>query len=91
MSAAAEGLSANLEQLKERQGNNTKCHTRPVSTKHRRRAITESPAVKADGVTDRAEGGEVLRRRLAERIRSGRLPVSREAAEDVRASGWARR
>jgi hypothetical protein len=90
-----------------------------VPTKHRRRAITESPAVKAaleelqselgddrielgelvvlgadaklTALRAEREGGEALRRRLAERIRSGSLPVSREAAEDVRASGWARR
>jgi hypothetical protein len=31
-----------------------------------------------------------LRRRLADRVRSRDLPVSREAAEEVRASGWAR-
>ena len=36
-------------------------------------------------------GGAELRRRLADRIRSGTVPVSREAAEEVRASGWARR
>ena len=41
----------------------------------------------------RAErGGEAaLRRRLADRVRSRELPVSLEAAEEVRASGWARR
>jgi len=41
----------------------------------------------------RAErGGRAeLRRRLADRVRSGTLPVSLEAAEEVRASGWARR
>ncbi len=37
------------------------------------------------------EGGANLRRRLANRVRSGELAVSREAAEQVRASGWARR
>jgi hypothetical protein len=36
------------------------------------------------------EGGQMLRRRLADRIRSRQLPVSRETAEEVRASGWAR-
>lgn len=41
----------------------------------------------------RAErGGKMeLRRRLADRVRSGAVPVSLEAAEEVRASGWARR
>lgn len=33
---------------------------------------------------------EALRRQLAHRIRSGSLPVDREAADDVRRSGWAR-
>jgi hypothetical protein len=37
------------------------------------------------------EGGIALRRRLADRVRSREIPVSREAAEEVRASGWARR
>jgi hypothetical protein len=37
------------------------------------------------------EGGEALRRRLADRVRSRELPVSQEAAAEVRASGWARR
>lgn len=36
------------------------------------------------------ENGAALRRRLAERVRSGEVPVSREAADEVRASGWAR-
>lgn len=36
------------------------------------------------------QGRKDLRRRLAERVRSRELPVSREAAEEVRASGWAR-
>jgi hypothetical protein len=36
------------------------------------------------------EGGAALRRRLANRVRSGALPVSLEAAAEVRASGWAR-
>ena len=31
---------------------------------------------------------EALRRQLADRIRSGSLPVDREAADDVRRSGW---
>lgn len=34
--------------------------------------------------------GEALRRRLADRVRSRRLPVSQEAAEEVRATGWTR-
>jgi hypothetical protein len=37
------------------------------------------------------EGGAALRRRLADRVRSRELPLSLEAAEEVRASGWARR
>jgi hypothetical protein len=89
-----------------------------MPTKHRRRAITETPTVQAaleelqselgDGRIElgelvvlgadakltalRAErdSGLVLRRRLADRIRSGDLPVSREAADEVRRSGWAR-
>lgn len=91
----------------------------PMPTKHRRRAITETPTVKAAleelqgelgaGRVDlgelivlgagvrlaalRAQRGdeEALRRRLADRIRSRALPVSREAADEVRAGGWARR
>jgi hypothetical protein len=41
----------------------------------------------------RAErGGRTeLRQRLADRVRSGNVPVSLESAEEVRASGWARR
>lgn len=31
-----------------------------------------------------------LRRSLADRVRSGEVPVSRERADEVRASGWAR-
>jgi hypothetical protein len=90
-----------------------------MPTKHRRRAITETPTVKAaleelqsEMGGDRVElgellllgagtklaalraqrgDGEALRRRLADRIRSRELPVSREAADEVRASGWARR
>jgi hypothetical protein len=90
-----------------------------MPTKHRRRAITETPSVQAaleelqselgEGhielgelvvlgagtklATLRAErdSGAELRRRLADRIRSGDLPVSREAADEVRRSGWARR
>ena len=37
------------------------------------------------------EGRTELRRRLADRVRSGTVPVSLEAAEEVRASGWTRR
>ena len=37
------------------------------------------------------EGGAALRRRLADRVRSRDLPVSLDAATEVRASGWARR
>ena len=37
------------------------------------------------------EGESALRRRLADRIRSRELPVSLEAADEVRAAGWARR
>jgi len=36
------------------------------------------------------DSGAELRRHLADRIRSGDLPVSREAADEVRRSGWAR-
>ncbi len=89
-----------------------------MPTKHRRRAITETPSVKAaleelqaalggDRIelgelvvlgadaklaALRAEGehGKALRRRLADRVRSRQLPVSREAAEEVRSSGWTR-
>ena len=39
-----------------------------------------------------AERGDVTarRRRLAERIRQGDVPVDRDAADEVRRSGWAR-
>jgi hypothetical protein len=37
------------------------------------------------------EGGAALRRRLADRVRSRELPVSLDAAAEVRAAGWARR
>jgi hypothetical protein len=33
---------------------------------------------------------QALRRRLADRVRSGALPVDAAAAEEVRRSGWAR-
>jgi hypothetical protein len=90
-----------------------------MPTKHRRRAITETPPVQAALAElqaamgdDRIELGELvvlgadaklaalraerlgettLRRRLANRVRARELPVSREAADEVRASGWARR
>ena len=90
-----------------------------MPTKHRRRAITETPSVQAaleelqnELGSDRIElgelvvlgagarlaalraereGGEELRGHLAARVRSRQLPVSREAAEEVRASGWTRR
>jgi hypothetical protein len=90
-----------------------------VPTKHRRRAITETPAVQAaleelqselgerrielgelvvlgaetrlSALRAERDGGVELRRRLADRIRSGDLPVSREAADEVRRSGWAGR
>ncbi len=90
-----------------------------MPTKHRRRAITETPALKAaldelqkEIGEDRVELGELvllgadaklaalraerddrtaLRRYLADRVRARDLPVSREAADEVRASGWARR
>lgn len=89
-----------------------------MPTKHRRRAITETPPVQAAleelqnalgddrielgelvvlgadvklaALRAEREGGAALRRRLADRVRSRDLPVSREAAEEVRASGWAR-
>jgi hypothetical protein len=89
-----------------------------MPTKHRRRAITETPPVQAaleelqNAMGDerielgelvvlgadtklaalRAErdGGKELRRRLADRVRSRQLPVSPEAADEVRASGWVR-
>lgn len=90
-----------------------------MPTKHRRRAITETPPIQAalkelqsELGSDRIELGElvvlgadakiaalraeregetVLRKRLADRVRLRELPVSRVAAEEVRASGWARR
>jgi hypothetical protein len=89
-----------------------------VPTKHRRRAITETPSVhaaleelqselgerpielgelvvlgadvKLAALRAERDGGAELRRRLADRIRSGDLAVSREAADEVRRSGWAR-
>jgi hypothetical protein len=36
------------------------------------------------------EGDATLRRRLADRVRARAVPVDREAADEVRASGWAR-
>lgn len=47
--------------------------------------------VKLAALRAEREGGAALRRRLADRVRSGELPVSLEAAAEVRASGWARR
>ena len=91
----------------------------PMPTKHRRRAITETPSVQAAleelqselgddrielgelvvlgagaklaALRAEREGGAGLRQRLADRVRARNLPVSIEAAEEVRASGWARR
>jgi len=37
------------------------------------------------------EGRTELRRRLADRVRSGTVPVSLKAAEEARATGWTRR
>ncbi len=90
-----------------------------MPTKHRRRAIAETPPVQAAleelqselgndrielgelvvlgadaklaALRAEREGGEALRRRLADRVRTRQLPVSREAAKEVRATGWARR
>ena len=90
-----------------------------MPTKHRRRAITETPSVQAaleelqselgesrielgelvvlgaeaklTALRAERDGGVELRRRLADRIRSGDLAVSTEAADEVRRSGWARR
>lgn len=89
-----------------------------MPTKHRRRAITETPSVQAaleelqselgservelgelvvlgagaklSALRADREGGTALRRRLADRVRSRQLPVSHEAAEEVRVGGWAR-
>jgi hypothetical protein len=89
-----------------------------MPTKHRRRAIAETPSIRAALMElqkelgeDRVELGELVllganaklaelraeqgrgvsaRRRLADRIRARDLPVSQEAADEVRASGWAR-
>jgi hypothetical protein len=89
-----------------------------MPTKHRRRAITETPPVQAAldelqnelggerielgelvvlgadaklaALRAEREGGAVLRRRLADRVRARELPLSREAAEEVRAAGWSR-
>jgi hypothetical protein len=89
-----------------------------MPTKHRRRAITETPSVQAAleelqgelgedrielgelvvlgadvklaALRAEREGGVKLRRRLADRVRSRELPVSPEAADEVRRSGWAR-
>ena len=36
------------------------------------------------------EDSEALRRQLAARVRAGALPVDREAADEVRRSGWTR-
>jgi hypothetical protein len=46
--------------------------------------------VKLAALRAEREGAVALRRRLADRVRSRELPVSPEAAEEVRASGWAR-
>jgi hypothetical protein len=46
--------------------------------------------VKLTALRSDRQGRKDLRRRLAERVRSRELSVSREAAEEVRASGWAR-
>lgn len=90
-----------------------------MPTKHRRRAITETPSVQAAleelqnelgseriklgelvvlgadaklaALRIERKDGETLRRRLADRVRSHQPLVSQEAAEEVRASGWARR
>lgn len=38
----------------------------------------------------RRDDGELLRRRLADHVRSRRLPVEVQAADEVRRTGWAR-
>jgi hypothetical protein len=45
---------------------------------------------KLAAVRGERQGQAALRKRLADRIRLRELPVSREAADEVRASGWAR-
>jgi len=46
--------------------------------------------VKLDEIRARHDAGAALRGRLAERVRSRRVPVERPAADAVRATGWAR-
>jgi hypothetical protein len=43
-------------------------------------------AIRAD-----RQGGDALRRRLADRVRSRSLPVDVRAADEVRRTGWSRR
>jgi hypothetical protein len=76
-----------------------------MPTTRRRHAITETPPVQAaldelvvlgagaKLATLRAErdDGAALRRRLADRVRGRTTRVDRRAADEVRASGWARR
>jgi uncharacterized membrane protein len=45
---------------------------------------------KLDQLRARRDDAEALRRRLADRVRTGTAPVSRDAADEVRRSGWAR-
>lgn len=90
-----------------------------MPTKHRRHAITETPAVKAalDELRDELDGERVrlselvilgaeemlsrlraerdrsaeFRRRLADRVRGGNIPIDPDAAENAKRHGWADR
>jgi hypothetical protein len=46
--------------------------------------------VKLAQVRGRRDDAASRRQRLADRVRSGELPVSRDAADEVRRTGWAR-
>lgn len=48
-------------------------------------------AAKLAELRSESDEGVELRRRLADRVRSRAIPVDREAADEVRAVGWARR
>lgn len=48
-------------------------------------------AAKLAAIRARRDRDDLLVRRLAERVRSRRLPVDVEAAEEVHRSGWTRR
>lgn len=52
--------------------------------------IVLGAGAKVSALRAQREGAREKRGRLADRVRAGDVPVDREAADEVRSSGWAR-